>query len=1247
MADVSRRSIASPATPPGRPSTTSSYPNASGTPKDDKALPSRLREDARAPSSDDDEDDSSDDSDGDEVIPKQTAISRWTLEEQAAVMNFYGLSNLYTQFWNEDQMAAGPVKSPSVASFSNEPAPAPIVTPEPALDLSDPLGIKESIYGRKNRRMNLTADSSQISHLLITSKNFNPTQFLREVHRTTSYRDFELGAERLQAAIDDRMDVIRNLVKTHFAKFVNAKSTIDSFYQEMRRQNLISSEDYGITPFAKSIDELGRKAPDLYAPMLERRRKAEKIRITLSILEQWKFFFNLPSVLQDYIRKSTYDAAVRDYKKGKYLMQSSFSTAPSPTSTNPTIITNNRERDKDTNTLLPQHHRKVFEKVWAEVDKIVDGLRKELFRLLGDPTTPLEVQERHIMYLIDLDADVDPVWFYLENQYKWICRQLVDVYSAHADRLNALHQAVTLQTSASVELEDDEVVPEAVEEPEAERDEDDGGEEEERMNEGDNIIVPAASIISIRPPITRLVVKRSGPMTLEKFRKALAGVSSGGGREYERILADDMDVQLWKAMVRLCRMVCDILVECLPDFWKLCRIFSEGRLQKQRPTDPETGQPAQQQQQPQQQQQHQPKKRADAKKLEQCQEMVKNIMEIYSTILTNAFYLGVSLEEVERVMKGGSDFTEEKRGTPNDEGRKKDEMKIDVAKPVKTLMVDTSKIVSSPRDSTTDSSSHPSTSLTIPTPTRDPSAVSLPAPHPNLQPPTLPTLPLETSSFLRTHPLTTCYFVTRVVMVFSKCVGEVRGMRLSGATPGGYSVSGGVGGVGSNGVVAIVSEVLERVRSRCVEGVVAGVLSESTHFHTYETYTYDHLSSPTQTSTHSTLFHKSQSLLITDSTAYLKLFYRFLKYTTRSLHRISYTPLALPSDFPSTPRSKSTSLNNDEVPMKTRLGQMVRGNLEMSKRGVFGSLWCVGEGLRGLAVEEVVKGGEGAVDTGAAVRARFQAADVRVLSEGGRRRVGGGKWVDVRQVDTRTLVILANLAYMREILIPKMVKFYGERFEGDVGVDIKTLNEAATHLDFLLFQNYIRRKAMKIRDIVRNGILFSGLDWADLARPQEIRSHCYQILLMLVMVHSEVNDVSRLLVRRVLSELLYRLAQELLTTFRLVDRFSVGGMLQATLETEFLQQTLASYLSPPITQIFNLIYDSIDHSSIAASENASLLTRTEDGGLEFDMTHPEMADMVEHMKGFLEEAKEGTRVQFSCFEEEGGGVRNLEGEEEE
>jgi exocyst complex component 2 len=90
--------------------------------------------------------------------------------------------------------------------------------------------------------------------IVLSDKNFDPKLFLLTVHSDTSYKDYVASVQRLQAACEKQNEVTKNVVKQHFAKFVNAKGNIDSFYIQMRQKNLVSTDDYGIVPFINALD---------------------------------------------------------------------------------------------------------------------------------------------------------------------------------------------------------------------------------------------------------------------------------------------------------------------------------------------------------------------------------------------------------------------------------------------------------------------------------------------------------------------------------------------------------------------------------------------------------------------------------------------------------------------------------------------------------------------------------------------------------------------------------------------------------------------------------------------------------------------------------------------------------------------------------------------------------------------------------------------------------------------------------
>ncbi|KAL6590997.1 exocyst complex component Sec5-domain-containing protein, partial [Neocallimastix sp. 'constans'] len=286
----------------------------------------------------------------------------------------------------------------------------------------DPLGIKKLTYGsnRYERKKSL----AQINHnmanqeLNISKKEFNPIAFLKEVHRGTSYRDLENGSVNLKNLVEQRTEILKNLVKDYFEQFVNSKSTIDSFYLDIKEQRRDNSED-------QATKQFNTKLLNLYGPILDRRNKAEKIRITLNILERWKFFFDLPRKLQECLRLRKIDNAVKNYKKGKYLIQS-FTEGNSNSSSSSPIANSSR---------IPEGQQKVFDEVWSEVNITVEQIHEYLYKQLSDPSIPMKIQEKNIFNLVNLDSKGDPVSFYLNQQFQWNLRVLSSIFTEHADQM--------------------------------------------------------------------------------------------------------------------------------------------------------------------------------------------------------------------------------------------------------------------------------------------------------------------------------------------------------------------------------------------------------------------------------------------------------------------------------------------------------------------------------------------------------------------------------------------------------------------------------------------------------------------------------------------------------------------------------------------------------------------------------------------------------------------------------------------
>ncbi|KAJ3099452.1 hypothetical protein HDU97_003027 [Phlyctochytrium planicorne] len=1093
----------------------------------------------------------------------------WTKEETRAVMKFYGLKTLDLQVW-EDEETTSPTSKQQQIRRNRMSAGINTANENPAIgmdgggddteasDMMDPLGIRSNIFGKGKRRA-MHNPSNQ--RLLISNKNFDSVHFLKTVHGSTSYRDLDNGAKNLRVAIEKRTDVIKQLVKQHFAKFVNAKSTIDSLTSD---------------------------ASELYNPVLQRRDKADRLRAALGILEQWKFFFNLPSVLQENIKKKNFDAAVRDYNKGKYLMESSF-----------TESTSDGQKDggteaPDSQNLLPKNHRKVFEKVWAEVEKSISAFKENLFRQLDNRAASLDEQERIMTHLVELSADKDPIWTYLTAQYEWIISQLMTVYRIHVTQIEAI-----------LALADSEILTEAqkIALKSAMGDKSDDEIEDPAMF----IHRKARKIYGANEE--KISIKRSGRLSLVDFKRAVSKVQT---KQYEVAFAEDLDLQLWKAVLRVVKDACKVMRKSLQDFWRLCRIYSEDRIQKSKTfenTDPQNPKP---------------KRRADVKKIMQCQSMLKNIAELYSNILSNAFHLKLPLSKIHQTAREQQAIIE---------SRNRRSSSISSARPFRSTAVDIT--------------------IQLPDETQ----------HHHIDP-----LPVNASSFLAGHPLTSCHFAVKLMSELVRCFDDIRSMRVGGGT------------TIEERMLRAIGETADAIKKRVTESICDGVVFESRKFYEYEDWSFD-----ADPRSRSAVFEKKLDendkikqmeeeeliAISADATQLIKLFYRFLKFNLRCLERVVTAPVSaeLPGKasfgtargvstifFPgatdlidtsilpvstSKTAGSSSSATAPDPPVASRavppvLLEKVVFTFTESCLGLLDGFewlatrWTVIEeededllqALEKLKVNPHSKldGGNFHLIAGEDDISKRQKGNIALLEK-------KRKAIDTRKIDSRSLVIICNLVYLKNIVIPKLVALIELKYKTNIAKEVELLNDIMDHLDFILYSNYIRRKAMRVSGLIRHGILYSGLDFNDLARLQEIRSYCYDTLMIFVLAHSEVSDASRRLIKRVLSGLLVALGNDLLHCLREVDKFGVAGKLQAKLETEFLHKTLLNYETDRTKEVFKLIYDTIEQRSETVEQTP--------------------AELLDNVKGFLEIANEATAMQFICFKERGAIIEEEEEEEEE
>lgn len=342
-------------------------------------------------------------------------MSRLRVDEDA-LLKAYNLDSLYPVRWEN------PAADRAVAEDA-EAAEVPVIEDS----VADPLGLRPAVPAAR-----LDVDTRR--KIALGSKSFDPKVFLNTVHPDASFAELAQGVAHLRGSIGQRSAALKVLVNENFDRFVSVKATTDGVYREMREQPpapLAPESDFGVAPLRESLGTASSKADQVFRPLLENNIKVLKLRSTLAVFERSRFFFNLPGSLRESVDTGRYDVALRDYKKGRYLLEQR------PGQLLPIHAADTPEGPRVSETQLVQR-RRIFARVWDAVEDVMRDMRGQLVAHLRDPQRSVEEQEKTIEVLLELDAGIDPVAIFLESQHAYIGSQ---VGETHARRVAALEAA--------------------------------------------------------------------------------------------------------------------------------------------------------------------------------------------------------------------------------------------------------------------------------------------------------------------------------------------------------------------------------------------------------------------------------------------------------------------------------------------------------------------------------------------------------------------------------------------------------------------------------------------------------------------------------------------------------------------------------------------------------------------------------------------------------------------------------------
>jgi exocyst complex component 2 len=211
----------------------------------------------------------------------------------------------------------------------------------------------------------------------------------------------------------------------------------------------------------------------------------------------------------------------------------------------------------------------------------------------------------------------------------------------------------------------------------------------------------------------------------------------------------------------------------------------------------------------------------------------------------------------------------------------------------------------------------------------------------------------------------------------------------------------------------------------------------------------------------------------------------------------------------------------------------------------------------------------------------------------------------------RILVTLSNVQALKNEVVPHLITLFETNFSVKLTDETNDIRNVLGRMDSKLFQNYVSPISTHLDRVIKAGI--SSPDWEPTTpRPTDARPYVYSVLLNLVLVHTEVSTTASPLTAPILKHLLESISTSLITAFKERPKYSLPALMQATLDVEFLAQTMNQYTTEQVGATQSSIYVALDE-------------RTDNDA------RVRLQDELQEIKGMLKRLREATRVEFVCF----------------
>jgi exocyst complex component 2 len=212
-------------------------------------------------------------------------------------------------------------------------------------------------------------------------------------------------------------------------------------------------------------------------------------------------------------------------------------------------------------------------------------------------------------------------------------------------------------------------------------------------------------------------------------------------------------------------------------------------------------------------------------------------------------------------------------------------------------------------------------------------------------------------------------------------------------------------------------------------------------------------------------------------------------------------------------------------------------------------------------------------------------------------------------------------------IVPSLISLFETLFTTPMTDEGARIRDVLSQLDTQLFDSYTKPHVSRISSTIEAGIFSPA--WApDTPRGKSMADrdpspYVFTILLDLVIVHTELSTTLPSLssgspaspspiLSRTLRSLFESTVTSLINTFQTLKSCNLSALVQATLDVEFLSQTLSTYTTEKASKIQTDIYQVLDGKT-GNSERVAL------------------QECLGDLRGVLKRLREGTRTEFACF----------------